>query len=1206
MLPSPALLGLSAFICGTGAECTSPSLEITVSRRSRYSSEEMPLQQIIFNCGECVTRVLSEGPAKPSKLSLLCATSMHPASVAGLPGLLFHLSDRGAPSLELMGPPLMTDYAASVSVFVTRAYPAVTTCIVDRSNCSVARRFTWPGSPGCSLDLLSLNAYMSTAAPVGSKRGREVACAEATFDAAQKPSRNPRILYALMLSLPAVVEAKIAQGAGPIASAVEGGAPGLDAAPGSRSVASSGCRSSPSQSSSSSSSSSDEDSSCSAASDVAADIGGAASRVDETRLERVGVVVIDCDDADDLSLISQSCGAALHTFFRPPQGSLSALHVFHLGPGPVVHSSAYASAFTDEAGAANGLGLRSCADVVHHHIITDPGYDPRCPPPARTSETPRAKDVVRTHFPVALQQAVRLHAADAVSFPLPTDLRRLRVAERESVVTDASSATQAARSVWVSALPVAPLDTINIWPRALHSPADVDAADRPESEGVAKSAATPVTTSDLPDALLRMKAPRFYTKASLAAQQADAATRLNDVVGSVAAEGLGSAAAAVPLPAPLAGDSNVSAAKALRQAMRLGSQLPALSVFSSDTTAELRVTRSSVRETGSSISAPVHSPPASRIKPPTLAFLGTGAAAPSKLRSCSGLWLRLPPLRHQPGCALVTGLAASTTVVCAKDEDDSLCERSLMLDCGEGAVSRLSWMSRRCTSEVGGAGDASSALRSLRVLWVSHMHADHHSGLLSLLWLRTQQLLFPASVPAIDLRDPLVIIGPPALEGLVRSYSALICAQVPPQSYLTAAGIASFIPLSDGATFTLPSRRAPVDAFCSCTMAALPVAMLRSVRVEHCRDAFGVVVTLPCRGLTGDGAATASSTVLVYSGDTRPCERLVTAAASGVADAQALVRDAPQSTYGAGLQSMMQLPASGSAGFGQPLQMMPPWLLAPPMMQMPAAPFLHAPFFPFVAPSPYPFYGTVPLAMPLMPFMNGGGQAAPPFMPMLHPLWTASHQAPHVTAPSGSAPDAAGDAAAGAPPVPGPSAAYPPPPQHETSAPPARPGAPWPPLQPRPAGATITPPRPGSVDAVSVILVHEATMDDDRAGDAARKWHSTVGEALGVAKRVAAAVQRAGGAFSGVVLTHFSQRYPSIPTPSGEVGAGAAAGAREHAPAGPPHVCAFDGLTVPLAAAPLARWFGGHAAFAEVTRAVTARAELPPSAAPGGSGALDL
>jgi ribonuclease Z len=54
----------------------------------------------------------------------------------------------------------------------------------------------------------------------------------------------------------------------------------------------------------------------------------------------------------------------------------------------------------------------------------------------------------------------------------------------------------------------------------------------------------------------------------------------------------------------------------------------------------------------------------------------------------------------------------------------------------------------------------------------------------------------------------------------------------------------------------------------------------------------------------------------------------------------------------------------------------------------------------------------------------------------------------------------------------------------------------------------------------TTVLIHEATFDDELAGDARAKKHSTTSEALGIGARMNA---------KAVVLTHFSQRYQKIP-----------------------------------------------------------------------------
>jgi ribonuclease Z len=60
----------------------------------------------------------------------------------------------------------------------------------------------------------------------------------------------------------------------------------------------------------------------------------------------------------------------------------------------------------------------------------------------------------------------------------------------------------------------------------------------------------------------------------------------------------------------------------------------------------------------------------------------------------------------------------------------------------------------------------------------------------------------------------------------------------------------------------------------------------------------------------------------------------------------------------------------------------------------------------------------------------------------------------------------------------------------------------------------------GRIGADTTVLIHEATFDDELAGDAKAKKHSTTSEALGVGAQMDA---------KAVVLTHFSQRYQKIP-----------------------------------------------------------------------------
>ncbi|KAM0324326.1 hypothetical protein ACHAQA_008106 [Verticillium albo-atrum] len=84
----------------------------------------------------------------------------------------------------------------------------------------------------------------------------------------------------------------------------------------------------------------------------------------------------------------------------------------------------------------------------------------------------------------------------------------------------------------------------------------------------------------------------------------------------------------------------------------------------------------------------------------------------------------------------------------------------------------------------------------------------------------------------------------------------------------------------------------------------------------------------------------------------------------------------------------------------------------------------------------------------------------------------------------------------------------------------------------------------------ATLLVHESTFDDDKRDDAIAKKHSTMGEALSVAKRMGA---------RRVLLTHFSQRYAKIPLVEQKVEAAEDAEAKDQVV-----LMAFDQMRVKL------------------------------------------
>ncbi|KAI6214122.1 Lactamase-B domain-containing protein [Aphelenchoides besseyi] len=53
------------------------------------------------------------------------------------------------------------------------------------------------------------------------------------------------------------------------------------------------------------------------------------------------------------------------------------------------------------------------------------------------------------------------------------------------------------------------------------------------------------------------------------------------------------------------------------------------------------------------------------------------------------------------------------------------------------------------------------------------------------------------------------------------------------------------------------------------------------------------------------------------------------------------------------------------------------------------------------------------------------------------------------------------------------------------------------------------------------LLVHEATFEDGQEADARKKKHSTINQALNIGQMMRA---------KSIILTHFSSRYPRVPT----------------------------------------------------------------------------
>ncbi|KAI3411546.1 Ribonuclease Z [Psidium guajava] len=261
-----------------------------------------------------------------------------------------------------------------------------------------------------------------------------------------------------------------------------------------------------------------------------------------------------------------------------------------------------------------------------------------------------------------------------------------------------------------------------------------------------------------------------------------------------------------------------------------------------------------------------------------IVLLGTGSSQPSKYRNVSSIYINL------------------------------FTKGGLLLDCGEGTLGQ---MKRRF-----GVGGADDAVKGLRCIWISHIHADHHTGLARILAQRRDLL---KGVP----HEPLLVIGPRQLKRYLDAYQRLedLDMQFLDCRNTTEASLNVFeeaskssVDLSspestnshDGlrkvthgsrtnaAGSTLFVRGSPMQ---SCwkrpgsppdISVAFPVLqnmkrMLKEAGLEalvsfpvvHCPQAFGVVLKASER-LNSDGKLI-EGWKIVYSGDTRPCPELTEA-----------------------------------------------------------------------------------------------------------------------------------------------------------------------------------------------------------------------------------------------------------------------------------------------------------------------------------------
>lgn len=195
-----------------------------------------------------------------------------------------------------------------------------------------------------------------------------------------------------------------------------------------------------------------------------------------------------------------------------------------------------------------------------------------------------------------------------------------------------------------------------------------------------------------------------------------------------------------------------------------------------------------------------------QLSEPEIITLGTGSAAPSKYRNVSAVLLRMP--------------------------DDM---GNYLFDCGEGTLGQL--------KRLFDAEQLDELLSNLKVIWISHLHADHHLGTVSLL-----QAIYQAGRRQI-------------LRGKPRPSPPLLMSEVNMKDYIE--DYRSILSVPDDAlcrsivchwTEGLSLHDQPFDF----SQTDIPIRKLETVRVNHCHGAQAISVTFE------------NGFKFSYSGDCRP------------------------------------------------------------------------------------------------------------------------------------------------------------------------------------------------------------------------------------------------------------------------------------------------------------------------------------------------